>query len=434
MANHSVTVLSRRSELFGLLEKACPAFQFQTGDGDARVAVIEEAIPTLEEGSLCRILLDVPAAENRRAGDFHLSRSEFLQNPEAFLLLAFDIAERERALSEARKENELLREVQTLSGLASSEMVSEHIARKVLAMLGLERATLRLHDPRVERYVTSFSSDSEQAESGEFLPGIAPTVLQRALSSGDSFAISASPGKRETPSEGQLVIPIQVGEDMIGVLAVPLPEAEKPSLEAIEAAAHYVRAVSPALGNIYQVTRSKDLAMRDDLTKAFNRRFFESYLDEEIERSRRYGSIFGVIFLDLDDLKLINNRYGHLTGSRMLQEVARRILGAVRTIDKVVRFGGDEFCIILPQTDQERSSAVAERVRKAIGESPFILDDKVSSSITASFGVACYPAHATTKEDLIHEADAAMYRVKSTTKNAIDIARASPVAAKRKTQ
>ena len=80
------------------------------------------------------------------------------------------------------------------------------------------------------------------------------------------------------------------------------------------------------LGNIYQLTRSRDLAMRDDLTKAFNRRFFESYLDEEIERSRRYGALFSIIFLDLDDLKTVNNFYGHLTGSRTLQEVAKRIL------------------------------------------------------------------------------------------------------------
>ncbi len=90
--------------------------------------------------------------------------------------------------------------------------------------------------------------------------------------------------------------------------------------------------------------------MRDDLTKAFNRRFFEAYLDEEIERSRRYGALCSIIFLDLDDLKMVNNVYGHLTGSRVLQEVAKRILNAVRGIGKVVRFGGDEFCVILPQT------------------------------------------------------------------------------------
>ncbi|MGZ7079915.1 MAG: GGDEF domain-containing protein, partial [Thermoanaerobaculia bacterium] len=152
------------------------------------------------------------------------------------------------------------------------------------------------------------------------------------------------------------------------------------------------------------------------------RRFFEAYLDEEIERSRRYGSVFSIIFLDLDDLNMVNNFYGHLTGSRTLQEVAKRILNAVRGIDKVVRFGGDEFCIILPQTDQDQAIAVANRVRKSLTANSFHLDPEVEISITASFGIATYPTHAMTKEGLIRQADAAMYRVKATTKNAVGVA------------
>jgi diguanylate cyclase (GGDEF)-like protein len=185
------------------------------------------------------------------------------------------------------------------------------------------------------------------------------------------------------------------------------------------------------LGNIYQLSRSRDLAMRDDLTKAFNRRFFDSYLEEEIERSRRYGSLFSIIFLDLDDLKMVNNFYGHLTGSRTLQEVAKRILSAVRTIDKVVRFGGDEFCIILPETDQEAAVAVANRVRKSLTSTAFFLEPNVEISITASFGIACFPTHALSKDDLIRQADAAMYRVKSTTKNAVGLASQSQERASR---
>jgi diguanylate cyclase (GGDEF)-like protein len=195
----------------------------------------------------------------------------------------------------------------------------------------------------------------------------------------------------------------------------------------IAAVTRYLKAVNQVLSNIYQLTRSRDLAMRDDLTKAFNRRFFESYLDEEMERSRRYGSLFSIIFLDLDDLKMVNNFYGHLTGSRTLQEVAKRILNAVRGIDKVVRFGGDEFCIILPQTDQEQAVNVANRVRKSITGSPFRLEPDIEVSITASFGIATYPTHGVAKDDLVRQADLAMYRVKSTTKNAVGVAIVEPV-------
>ncbi len=162
--------------------------------------------------------------------------------------------------------------------------------------------------------------------------------------------------------------------------------------------------------------------MRDDLTKAYNRRFFEAYLDEEIERSRRYGALCSIIFLDLDDLKMVNNVYGPLTGSRVLQEVAKRILNAVRGIDKVVRFGGDEFCIILPQTDQDQAILVANRVRRALIASPLRIEPDIEVSISASFGIATFPTHGVTKDDLVRQADAAMYRVKSTTKNAVGVA------------
>ena len=118
----------------------------------------------------------------------------------------------------------------------------------------------------------------------------------------------------------------------------------------------------------------------------------------------------------------MNNFYGHLSGSRTLQEVAKRILGAVRGIDKVVRFGGDEFCVILPQTDQEQAVTVANRISRAMSSTPLRIDANIDVSITASFGIATYPSHAMTKENLIRQADAAMYRVKSTTKNAVGVA------------
>src|SRR5207237_8519941 len=153
--------------------------------------------------------------------------------------------------------------------------------------------------------------------------------------------------------------------------------------------------------------------------KASTAPLLDTYLKEELERYRRYGSLFSIIFLDLDDLKMVNNFYGHLTGSRTLQEVAKRILSAVRTIDKVVRFGGDEFCIILPETDQEQAMAVANRVRKALTATSFIIDGNVEISVTASFGIATYPTHGLSKDDLIRQADAAMYRVKANTKHAV---------------
>ncbi len=407
------------TDLGSELRRMCPDLTFADSGIErevSRIAVIDtdsQAGPPPRK-SIVRIFLGGEETAQRRQGEIRLAREVFLGNPNEVLSFACDLAEAAIHASQLETEVTFFRKIHELMSLAEAHAVSERITRTVLDLLALSRGTLFLHDPRLERYVVSFTNDPEIHETGEFLPGIPPDLLQHALSSGTSFALDRA--------MGVIVIPLQVEHDLVGVIRVPLGSTESVDETVVEDVTHYVRAVASVLGNIYQLSRSRDLAMRDDLTKAFNRRFFDTYLDEEIERSRRYGSLFSIIFLDLDDLKMVNNFYGHLTGSRTLQEVAKRILAAVRAIDKVVRFGGDEFCIVLPETDQEQALAVANRVRKALTADSFIIDGTVEISITASFGIATYPTHGLSKDDLIRQADAAMYRVKSTTKNAVGLA------------
>ena len=408
-------------DLAAVVRGRCPDCIVATSAAEAdacRVVVIDcDAHHLLDapRKALARVILyEGAVAEPRRVGDLRVPRAAFIANPMEFLNAADDLAE--TVIHAARLETEVssLTQIHELMQMTDAQAVSERITRTVLTMLDLRLGTLFLHDPRLERYVVSFTNDPDAHETGEFLPGIPPDLLQRALTSGRSFAAS-----RET---AMIVMTLQIEHDLIGVLRLALAHDDRLDEEAIRGVSRYLDVVSSVVGNIYQLTRSRDLAMRDDLTKAFNRRFFEAYLDEEMERARRYGSLFSIIFLDLDDLKTVNDQHGHLAGSRTLQEVAKRVLGAVRGIDKVVRFGGDEFCIILPQTDQEQAVAVADRVRKALVGAPFHLADNIDVSISASFGIATYPTHAITKDDLIRQADAAMYRVKSTTKNAVGVA------------
>ncbi len=425
MDQQTIGIYSGRDDLVRSLRQSSPSRGLATGgderDGCRVVLIDADSHAVLDappRKSLVRVVLcNGTLPPQRRRGEIRVERAAFLSAPDEYLDFANDLADAAMHATTLEQQVTYLAQIHEMMAMVEADKVSERITLTVLDLLGLSTGTLFLHDPRLERYVVSFSNDESYRETGEFLPGVPPSLLQRALSSGELFAMD-----RNASGNGMIVMPLQVSEDLIGVIKVPLHKKDVVTPEASSNVTRYLSAVAQVLSNIYQLTRSRDLAMRDDLTKAFNRRFFESYLDEEIERSRRYSTVFSIIFLDLDDLKMVNNFYGHLTGSRTLQEVAKRILGAVRGIDKVVRFGGDEFCIILPQTDSEQAVAVANRVRKAMTATVFNVDANVEISITASFGIATYPTHAITKEGLIKQADTAMYKVKSTTKNAVGIA------------
>ncbi|HEX6642161.1 MAG TPA: GGDEF domain-containing protein [Thermoanaerobaculia bacterium] len=411
-------VYSDRGGLAERLRAACPDWTFLEDDPEreaCRLAIVDAGTARPTGKSVVRVLLS--PEESRRPGELSVDRETFLRAPADTLAFAGELADAAMHAAQLEQESAYLRQIHELMTMVDAEAVSERITTTVLELLGLPYGTLFLHDPRLERYVVSYSNDPGYRETNEFLPGVPPDILQKALASPQLFAVS-----RDVRGNGMMIMPLQVREDLLAVIKIPLTPTDTMWQDTTSTVTKYLEAVAQVLSNIYQLTRSRDLAMRDDLTKAYNRRFFETYLDEEIERSRRYGTLFSIIFLDLDDLKMVNNFYGHLGGSRTLQEVAKRILSAVRGIDKVVRFGGDEFCVILPQTDQEQAVAVANRIARAMSATALHIDSNVEVSITASFGIATYPTHAMSKEGLIRQADAAMYRVKSTTKNAVGLA------------
>ncbi len=182
---------------------------------------------------------------------------------------------------------------------------------------------------------------------------------------------------------------------------------------------NFLKEVEPALINSLSVEQTKKLTTIDDLTTCFNRRFFDEYIEILYKKSKENRKKFSLIFMDLDNLKDVNTKYGHLVGSQILKVVAEKTIEAVRGIDKVCRFGGDEFCIILPDTDSKGAKRVAERIKENITKNEYFLKDYPDVRVTASFGIATYPDHGDTPEALIRVADNAMYMVKMTTKNAI---------------
>jgi len=206
-----------------------------------------------------------------------------------------------------------------------------------------------------------------------------------------------------------------------GALLVCVERA--PTSEVLDRLGRLIDLCRPALDNGLRVLALRELVIKDDTAHCFNRRYFEEFLPEELARASRFRSPVSLIFLDMDNLKQVNNRHGHAAGSRILCEVATRVRGRVRKFDKLFRFGGDEFCIVLPETAWHGALEVAERVRDAISARPFLeADGGEGVRMSASLGIASFPLHARTQPDLIECADRAMQRVKGTGKNAIGVA------------
>jgi len=161
-------------------------------------------------------------------------------------------------------------------------------------------------------------------------------------------------------------------------------------------------------------------AQTDSKTGLLNVRYFNQHFDEWLGRAKRQERPLSVMMADLDYLRRINNNYGHLAGDIVLVGISEIIRRTVRPQDIVGRFGGEEFAILLPDTDQEEAFQVAEAVRKAIAETPFdIPTSPTPIRTTMTLGIACYPDDATTATDLLHHADVAVYQAKMDGRNRV---------------
>ncbi|HJU55960.1 MAG TPA: sensor domain-containing diguanylate cyclase [Pyrinomonadaceae bacterium] len=250
-----------------------------------------------------------------------------------------------------------------------------------------------------------------------------------ALSGAESKAATEAVAKTETvrKTEGGrrvVAVPLVAGERVMGVLEGVRDQQgarsfTRANLRLLDALA---LPVASALANSLRIAEAERLSQTDDLTKLHNARYLRQFLLGEVRRARRYNSSVGALFFDLDDFKHVNDVYGHLVGSHVLMEMAAIILASVRDTDVVARYGGDEFVVILPESNVEQAAFVAERVRRKIERNAFTGGRALRLQLTASFGVATFPAHAQSPQQLVANADAAMYEAKAAGKNCVRFA------------
>lgn len=218
-------------------------------------------------------------------------------------------------------------------------------------------------------------------------------------------------------------IPLKNENRIVGVMGISHSKTSAFRVEDFDLLRTLSHIISAGIEKAELFRKTLELARVDELTGLLNYRVLLEKLEEEVGRQVRTGRSFSFIMIDIDDFKKINDRYGHLEGSRLIAQMGPLLKAACRTTstDTCFRYGGEEFSVLLTETDMPEAMAVAERVRRYVEEYPFTV--KVahpSEKVTVSLGVSCVMSGAAkTISDLMHEADTALYTSKAQGKNKV---------------
>lgn len=317
------------------------------------------------------------------------------------------------------------------------------LARRVARALGLSQCSVVLvrqgEAPRIAAYAYETGISRDFVLAMDKYP-----ELQTALDTGRPVLVEnvmVSPLYRHVremwardgtriSTRSVIAIPFAMEHDEAGVFFLKRNMTEPPLSPAdAEFAETVIRAAVSAIqrATLIETTmadnrRLEELAHTDPLTKTLNRRALSERLAAEMERVRRYSTTMSLLLIDLDHFKLINDTHGHLTGDQVLIEVAAVLQRVVRAVDIVARYGGEEFVVVLPETGTPGAEAFAERLRELIEGQAFVSARGTPIRLTTSIGVASFPGFgAESVEDLLANADQALYRAKSDGRNRVRI-------------
>jgi diguanylate cyclase (GGDEF)-like protein len=226
------------------------------------------------------------------------------------------------------------------------------------------------------------------------------------------------------PEEGALggwaTFPIAASENLVGMLAVGGRAVSRLNRETDAFLGQVANQAHIVMENSRLFERLRNLSIRDSLTELYNHRHSMELLDQEFQRVGRYPEgRFSVLMIDIDHFKTVNDTHGHLAGDAVLREAAQVLREALRSVDSVGRYGGEEFIAILPHTPREEAVATADRIRKRVADHRFEIGD-IRVAVTVSIGVSGYPS--TTADGpnaLVSEADRALYEAKERGRNRV---------------
>ena len=219
---------------------------------------------------------------------------------------------------------------------------------------------------------------------------------------------------------GWMGVPLFRHDNFVGLLTLDSHRPAAYSEEDANLALSFANSAAIVIENARLFEQTQQMALTDTLTGIFNRRYFYELAQKEFARSKRYQDPLSVIMIDLDHFKNINDRFGHLAGDQVLVQFVQRIQSELRESDIFGRFGGEEFIILLPETNLGDATQVAERLREVTSEYPFLLVT-AQTFITISLGVSCFKFTTVSLDQLIDQSDKALYDAKQLGRNRVRI-------------
>lgn len=319
--------------------------------------------------------------------------------------------------------------------MAGIDSVSDLCGNLLSYSCELVRATsgsIMLHDQGNDMLAIAAVRGMNPALANKFSVRMGSGIAGRVASTGQPLLVNDivndgrfPVGRRPRFKTGSFIsVPLICNGELLGVLnladredLLPFTDAD---LQLLQRVAGQAAAIMRRLKAHEGIRQLELLAITDPLTELYNRRFLEQRMEEELARSVRYGLRLSVMLLDLDSFKLYNDICGHQAGDLALQQVARILKRSVREIDVVTRYGGEEFCILLPETPNSDAMYVAERIRYSIEHELFAGEENLPlGSLTVSVGISTYPDNGCSAAELISSADIALYRAKADGRNRI---------------
>lgn len=308
--------------------------------------------------------------------------------------------------------------------------VLNSIIREVLRVLKYPAGSIALYDPKSRSFslVTSIGLSKNilslqrwKARPGGLTSAIIkstgePVVIENI----DETDLDINEVLRKEKIKFIAAIKLMAQDELLGILYVDdfvprkMTEYEKKTLNL------FAQIAGLALQKHRLIEQTRELALTDGLTGLNNHRYFHERISQELSRVKRCGKNLSLLMIDVDNFKKYNDANGHLVGDDALKRIASIIKANIRAGDIAVRYGGEEFVVILPEANKEQACAVAERIRKSVEEEAFLGEESLpSKSLTVSIGVSSYPEDSENKDELMKLADDALYVAKARGKNCI---------------